>query len=676
MKGRTGRPSDRVTNPDRRSPWSTLTGLKADLPLLAWDVVAVLLAYTLAMLAVAAGELGGAAPADPRSAAPATLITAVVLHVGANLAAGLYGRVWRHAGVAEARRLVVSGTVVALAWVVLSLLGLVPGLLSVAVAGGSVAMALIVAARFARRLLRSRDSEGRQPAHRSRVVVLGAGDAGGQVIRDMLRQPQLGLVPAVILDDDRRLHGRELGGARVHGGLDALSEVARRYRADLALLAVPSADSQLVRRVAEYAEAAGIPLKRLPRLEQLIDENVSVRDVRDLEIADLLGRQQVQTDLEGVRRRLTGRRVLITGAGGSIGSEIARQVARLDPAQLVLLDHDETHLHDVVTQLDRSCDQVLADVRDGGLVRSIFAVHRPQVVFHAAAHKHVPILEHHPCEAAATNVLGTRHVTAAAAAVGVEQLVFVSTDKAVNPSSVMGASKAVGEQLTLHHMPEGAHWCAVRFGNVVGSRGSVIPTFMRQIRAGGPVTVTDPRMTRFFMSIEESVQLVLQAAALARGGEIFMLDMGEPVRIVDLAERMIRLSGRQVGVDIEIQFTGVREGEKLDEELRRGDEQLTATEHPVIHRIQPRLVSDSDLASGLESITGAVAARDDAVVDELFALAYGGRSVVRLRGGDSGARVLRGREPSDPHVSRLRGGETDGSVLRMRGEAGSPSTRI
>ncbi len=326
-----------------------------------------------------------------------------------------------------------------------------------------------------------------------------------------------------------------------------------------------------------------------------------------------------------MRALIEGKRVLITGAGGSIGSEIARQVAGSDPAVLVLVDHDETHLHDAATSISGETVQVLADIRDRDLIALVFATHRPEIVFHAAAHKHVPLLEAYPCEAAATNVLGTANVIDAAAKSGVERLVFISTDKAVVPSSVMGASKRLGEQLVLSQAPAHGRHCAVRFGNVLGSRGSVVPTFMRQIAAGGPVTVTDPAMTRFFMSIEESVQLVLQAAALADGGELFMLDMGEPVRIMDLAERMIRLSGRRVGEDIEIEVTGVRPGEKLVETLRAADELAAPTIHPSITRVLPVSIPEERLGAGLVEMEALTAGRrPDDVRALLFALVGAG----------------------------------------------------
>ena len=356
------------------------------------------------------------------------------------------------------------------------------------------------------------------------------------------------------------------------------------------LLAIPDASPEMIADVLQSAEAAGITMKVLPTVNDVVKGPTgmfAIRRAREPSIEDLLGRTPVATDLDGVRRSLEGHRVLVTGAGGSIGSEICRQVAGFDPALLVLLDHDETHLHDTASTVEGPCHQALVDINDRDALFEVFERYRPDVVLHTAAHKHVPVLEDHPVEAARTNVFGTLNVIEASAAVGVERFVLISSDKAVRPSSVMGASKRVAEQVLLSRSPEDGAYCAVRFGNVLGSRGSVIPTFARQIASGGPVTVTDPRMTRFFMSVEEAVQLVLQASLLSKGRDIFMLEMGEPVPIIDLARRMIQLSGARVDVDIPIEVIGIRPGEKLQEDLREPDEEVLATEHPSISRLLP-----------------------------------------------------------------------------------------
>jgi FlaA1/EpsC-like NDP-sugar epimerase len=380
------------------------------------------------------------------------------------------------------------------------------------------------------------------------------------------------------------------------------------------VFAMTNAPQETIRRAALAAETADVAMKIVPGIGMSMRGGASLRDLRDLRIEDLLGREQIATDLDAVGAMLVGRCVLITGAGGSIGSEIVRQVVDCDPVKVVLVDHDETHLYDVAAMCDGPVVQVLADIRNARQMRAIFDLHRPTVVFHAAAHKHVPLLEAHPTEAVHTNVIGTGNIVDCALAVGVERLVLISTDKAVYPSSVMGASKRICEQLLIARAPKGSAFCAVRFGNVLGSRGSVVPTFMRQIEAGGPVTVTDRRMTRFFMSIREAVQLVLQAAALADSesqGEIFMLDMGEPVVIHDLAERMIRLSGRKPGSDVEIRIVGTRPGEKLCEELMALDEHESDTAHPSIRRVTPIQIDPELLQMGLTRLHAAALDLDD-----------------------------------------------------------------
>jgi len=419
-----------------------------------------------------------------------------------------------------------------------------------------------------------------------RVLIVGAGEAGAMVLKDIFRNPSLGLHPVGLIDDDSRKVGRSLHGVRVLGTRKDIPSIASRFSVDQILLAVPSATSELVRSVAMLAEEADVTVRVLPTVGRTVNGQVGVRDIRDLSIEDLLGRTQVRVDLESVSAMMRGRRVLITGAGGSIGSEIARQVLALEPAEVILLDHDETHLHDVQLDLPQATTH-LADIRDRHGMFELFNQLRPQVVFHAAAHKHVPILERYPEQALQTNLIGTANVADAAAANGVERFVLISTDKAVKPESVMGASKWFAEQVVRGLSGNGCTFCCVRFGNVLGSRGSVIPTFLRQIAKGGPVTVTDPEMTRYFMSVQEAVQLVLQAGALARGGEVFTLDMGEPVKILDLARRLIRLSGRVPDKEIEIQISGVRAGEKLREDLFDASEESVTSSHPSIMVSRP-----------------------------------------------------------------------------------------
>jgi FlaA1/EpsC-like NDP-sugar epimerase len=615
----------RSTNTHRRRlRWSRVASLaaqmRADLLFATFDLVLVSAAYIGVMVL----RFDGTVPSTNWDGFYRFLVVALMVHLSSNWAWGLYGRLWRHASIQEARQVVLAGgtslTTLLVADLILPGRRLAP--FSVVLLGATVATMLAGASRFQSRLFAFNRRSDAPPG--LRIAIVGAGEAGATILRDMLGNPGAGFVPVAVLDDDPRAQGRKLMGVPVVGGIDDLPRALGGLEVHQVVLAIPSADHSVVRRAVHAAEAAGLPLRVLPSVADLMNARVSMRDVRDLRIEDLLGRQQVTTDLDAVRRLLEGRRVLITGAGGSIGSEIARQVSDLGPASLILVDHDETHLYEVVASLDGPVVELLGDIRDVSLLDEVFERHRPQVVFHAAAHKHVPLLEDHPCEAITTNVLGTRTVVRAAKRTGVERFVFISTDKAVRPVNVMGASKRLGEQIMLAESPDDTVCCAVRFGNVLGSRGSVVPTFMRQIAAGGPVTVTDARMTRFFMSVHEAVQLVLQAAALATGGDIFILEMGTPVRILDLAQRMIRFSGRRAGADIEIRVTGVRPGEKLTEEICAPEERPEPTVHPSIMRVKPDRLDTDLLAAGLgrlEDLAGCN--RNDEAAQLLLDLARG-----------------------------------------------------
>jgi FlaA1/EpsC-like NDP-sugar epimerase len=540
---------------------------------------------------------------------------AVAVQLLANRAAGLYGPVWQHASIVEAQRIVLAGVATGTTLLAWQLVGprWVP--LSAVVSGALVATFLMGALRFHSRLFAF---NRRQRGDATRVLIVGAGHSAGSLLREIGRSEDGELLAVALVDDDPRKVGRSIGTTHIVGTIDDLAEVGLEHRVDLVLLAIPSADSALVRRVADAVASLGVPLKVLPSVAELMHGEPALHDVRDLSIDDLLGRQPIATDLEAVAAMIEGRRVLVTGGGGSIGSEIVRQVAAYGPSRLLVLDRDETHLFDALAAIGDRGTPVLLDIRDRDRVRRLFARERPEIVFHAAANKHVPMLESHPTEAAATNVLGTRNLVSAAREAGVEHFVFVSTDKAVEPRNVMGASKRVGEQLVLGHAPPGSAWCAVRFGNVLGSRGSVVPTFMRQIREGGPVTLTHPEVTRFFMSIPEAVQLVLQAAAMADERQIFMLDMGEPVRIVDLAHRMISLAGLRVGTDIEVKVTGLRPGEKITEELFTPDERPAGTVHPKIFQLRPRTCEQRELGEFVGRLVGAIERFDDAATRELL----------------------------------------------------------
>lgn len=601
-----------------------LARIRSDGPLAFFDVLVVVVSF-MTLLFI---RFNGSIPDTYTERLYSFLPVIVAAHLVANWAWGNYGQIWRHASIAEVRRVFLAGaTAGAFIFLVNPMNDLsVPR--SVAVVGALGSAMLMGVVRFQVRLLGSRKHADRTA---TRVVVVGAGEAGAAILREMQRRPDNGRTPVAVVDDDPRKQGRNLLGTPVVGSTATLDAVVFEHRAEEVLVAMPSADQELLRRIIQGAEMAAVPVKVLPPVRDLLGNAPTVRDARDVKIEDLLGRTQVATDIDSIRATVQGRVVLITGAGGSIGSEISRQVAECQPGRLLLLDHDETHLHDARALITGPNQLVLADIRDRERMIELFAEVKPDVVFHAAAHKHVPLLEQHPTEAVRTNVLGTRNIVDAAVNANVDRLVFISSDKAVRPSNNLGYSKWLGEQLVLHAMPPGARWCSVRFGNVLGSRGSVIPTFARQISEGGPLTVTDPRMTRYFMSVQEAVQLVLQASTLSEGGEIFMLDMGQPVNILELAERMVRLSGHQVGTEIPIHFTGIREGEKLAEDLQNPEETASPTAHPSILRLTPTAVPVSMLDDGTRGLADLVVQRaDHHAAERMAALAEAGHNTHHL----------------------------------------------
>jgi FlaA1/EpsC-like NDP-sugar epimerase len=524
------------------------------------------------------------------------ILLAVPLKLLVSYHSGLYRRLWRHAGVMELERLVLAASIFGLGSfllgaVLLPLVGAVPVrlplsvlLLDALLSALAVALPRVGVRIFSRRGKRRASGTGQ------RVIIAGAGSAGEIIAKELIGHPQLGLNPIGFVDDDRRKHGHKMLNLPVMGAVSDLRALIGQHDIDSVIIAMPRAPGKLVREIVQAALEAGIQARTVPGLFEILSGRVAVGALREVQIEDLLRREPIQTDLQQVRGLATGETVLVTGAGGSIGSELCRQLAKLDPARLIVLGHGENSIFDVLHELERLAPNVtivpvIADVRNRERLEEVFARYRPYTVFHAAAHKHVPLMEANPGEAVTNNVLGTRNVAELAAAYGAEHFVLISTDKAVRPTNVMGASKRVAEQIVQNIAEtEGKNFVAVRFGNVLGSRGSVVPTFLRQIRQGGPVTITHPEMRRYFMTIPEAVQLVLQAGALGKGGEVFVLDMGQPVKIVDLASDLIRLSGLEPGVDIEIKFTGTRPGEKLYEELFFNSENAAPTAHPKVLR--------------------------------------------------------------------------------------------
>jgi FlaA1/EpsC-like NDP-sugar epimerase len=533
---------------------------------------------------------------------------------------GFYNRWWRYVSTRDmwgAGRGVVAASV--LAYLVFYFVPLhdlrVPR--AVALLDTLLLLALVAASRLLARTLIERPAPGALVARGREVIVVGAGDAGQLILRELLKSRALGMTPIGLVDDDPRKRNIRVHGVRVLGTTEELGRILRDNRPDELLIAMPAAAGDVRERVVESARRENVPVKTLPALHELISGDLNLAgQIRPVQVEDVLGREPVEVDLDAIASYLAGETVLVTGAGGSIGSELCRQIARLGAARLVLVDSSERALFEIGRELVDERDfgaiaEVLADVGNRQKMRQVFEHYRPGVVFHAAAYKHVALLEANPVESVRNNVLATRVVADVAAAHGAKRFVLISTDKALNPNAVYGQCKALCEWIVEAHGAESpTRFVAVRFGNVLGSSGSVIPIFRRQIERGGPVTVTHPEMTRFFMTIPEAVSLVVQAGALGAGGEVFVLDMGEPVRIVDVARKMIQLSGKDPDTQIPIRFVGARPGEKLHEELWADDETVTPAGHPKIMRVTRATVDPLWLDERLDELERLVAAGD------------------------------------------------------------------
>ena len=447
--------------------------------------------------------------------------------------------------------------------------------------------------RFSYRFLRSKKHKSQNKKNDIRVMIIGAGDAGNSLIKEIVNSNYSTMTIGCIIDDDQKKWGSFIQGIRVVGGRDKILECVDVFGIDEIFIAIPSASRKIIRELLEVCKDTECKLRSLPGMYQLVNGEVNVSQLRDVEVEDLLGRDPIRVDLDSILGYVSNKVVLVTGGGGSIGSELCRQIAQHRPRKLILLDIYENNAYEVQQELQHKHPELdllvlIASVRNTNRMNSIFETYHPDIVYHAAAHKHVPLMEASPNEAVKNNVFGTWKTAQAAAYYGTKKFVMISTDKAVNPTNIMGASKRICEMIiqtfNRHYDTE---FVAVRFGNVLGSNGSVIPLFKKQISQGGPVTVTHPDIIRYFMTIPEAVSLVLQAGAYAKGGEIFVLDMGEPVKILDLAKNLIRLSGYKVGEDIEIEFTGLRPGEKLYEELLMEEEGLQDTANSMIHIGKP-----------------------------------------------------------------------------------------
>ncbi len=578
------------------------------------------------LLAYAVRFEGVTWPAPYDAILPVYLLFSVPIKLALLLRFGLYRRLWRFASVSELESILFATGASGVACILLGgwllpLLQVIPARvpLGILVMDALLTAGLVSLPRLVLRSVmwhRAGSPEGR------RVLIAGAGVGGGLLVKQLQGNPQLGLVPIGFVDDDPDKQRHQMYGLPVLGPLEDTAKLCADHSVDEVLIAMPTASGRVVRDLVRSASEAGVRTRTLPGISDIIAGRLQAGALREVEIQDLLRREPVKIDMHQVQELATERVVLVTGAGGSIGAELCRQVCRLEPSRLIMLGHGENSIFTIQQELAQHfphipLQAVIADVKDENQLERVFDLYHPYSVFHAAAHKHVPLMEENVAEAVLNNVLGTRNVLEAAADGSVSHLVLISTDKAVRPTSIMGATKRVAEQLvqTVAETHE-RNFVAVRFGNVLGSRGSVVPTFLKQIRDGGPVTVTHPEMKRYFMTIPEAVQLVLQAGALGKGGEVFVLDMGEPVKIADLAADLIRLSGKQVGKDIEIRFSGTRPGEKLYEELFFDAEHAAPTVHPKVLRAR-----NAALPIGVTT-----------VVDELLAGAKRGWSEEDLRG--------------------------------------------
>ncbi len=519
---------------------------------------------------------------------------------------GLYNRLWRYASINELVAIIMAVTASSVVITAVMYWSGSGTPRSVYIMAWLFDIALIGGSRLGVRVLYH--IRQRQASRSVNVLIIGAGDAGAMIAREI--QQRVGDDKKVIgfIDDDASKHNQMLYGTKVLGTRSDIVQIVASCQVQEIIIAMPSIGGRLLRQIMKECKKTNCAIKVVPGLYELIDGKASVDQLRNVDLEDLLRREPVRLDLDEIANYLAGKRVLVTGAGGSVGSELCRQIARIGPANLVLLGKGENSIYEIDRELKGKhpallIKPVIADIRDANRINNVFNTYKPEVVFHAAAHKHVPLMEEQPEEAVNNNVFGTKVVAEAAERHGTTTFVMISTDKAVNPTSIMGATKRLAE-LVVNNLSKNSKtkFIAVRFGNVLGSRGSVIPLFRQQIAAGGPVTVTHPEMTRYFMTIPEASQLVLQAGAIAQGGEVFVLDMGEPVRIIDLAHDLIELSGFTPETDIPIVFTGIRPGEKLFEELLTAEEGTQASKHEKIFVANLRPINKDRLNRGLEKL--------------------------------------------------------------------------
>lgn len=580
--------------------------------LICYDICAVILASLLALL-VRFDFAPGRVPIEYLNIVWHIIGISVVLAIAIFAVFRLYSSLWAYAGITE-MMYVVSACIVDAAANMFMILFYYRSLeyplpRSYYLLYGLFVTVFVIAGRFCYRALRL--IHGRlsgNPAKKKNVLLVGAGDAGSILIKEILNSQHINMHLVGLIDDAKGKQGTFVHGVRVLGTRDDIISVAEAYEVDEIIIALPSASPKQIREIVDICKETGCELKRVPGVYQFVNGEVSISKLKEVDVNDLLGRDPVQVDLESIMGYVTDQVILVTGGGGSIGSELCRQIASHQPKQLVIIDIYENNAYDIQQELKHAYPELdlvvlIASVRNTKRMDEIFATYRPGIVYHAAAHKHVPLMEDSPNEAVKNNVLGTLKVVQAADKYKVRRFVMISTDKAVNPTNIMGASKRVCEMIIqTYNNHSKTEFVAVRFGNVLGSNGSVIPLFKKQIAAGGPVTVTHPDIIRYFMTIPEAVSLVLQAGAYAKGGEIFVLDMGEPVKIVDLAKNLILLSGHKPNEDIMIEFTGLRPGEKLYEEMLMKEEGMQDTANKLIHIGKPIELDEEKFLAQLEHL--------------------------------------------------------------------------
>ena len=589
--------------------------------LITYDVIAVLISSILALAIRYDFSWWNITPEFMDSAlkyAPINIITMLLIFYILRL----YHSLWEYASVTEMQNSVVASFLVALfQFIGMHILGYrtprsYPFLFAMFF------IMLTVISRFSYRFLRTAKKKYQNRRFGQNVMIVGAGEAANMLIKEIVSSNYLHMTVKCLVDDSPDKKGRFIQGVRVMGNRDDIVRLAKEYDIDVIIISMPSASKLVIRDIVNICSETGCRLQTLPGMYQLVNEEVSLNNLRDVDVEDLLGRDPIRVDVDSILRYVKGRTILVTGGGGSIGSELCRQIAGHKPKRLVIVDIYENNAYEIQQELKHNYPNLdlvvlIASVRNTNRMNDIFQTYKPEIVYHAAAHKHVPLMEVSPNEAIKNNVFGTLKTARAAGENGVKRFVMISTDKAVNPTNIMGASKRICEMIIqiLNKRYE-TEFVAVRFGNVLGSNGSVIPLFKKQIEQGGPVTVTHPDIIRYFMTIPEAVSLVLQAGAYAKGGEIFVLDMGEPVRIYDLAVNLIKLSGYTPNEDIMITFTGLRPGEKLYEEMLMDEEGLQDTDNHMIHIGKPIVIDEEQFEEDLYKL-GEAANGEESVVREL-----------------------------------------------------------